>query len=259
MNRVRSHSRAGFTLLELTLVIGILVAIASLVMPTFIRQIERAQLPESARRLRSQIALVRANAAYDGKRYRIRFPVEDEDETDPLGGDRQPIIEREDDPIEEPDEFNLVTAPWAVGVTLLDGVWCPEVRLGKPTIESVRDARERRSLTEDDLEEEFREFQEFDPQRPPLFVEPDGTSEWATFVLTGAPRDMDFDELEDEPQIEVILDGPTGLAWLQRPFYDEELDLFEEHGWPAVLRRDFLDRRVLTEDDVLEILPFPAR
>ena len=154
--------------------------------------------------------------------------------------------------------FNVVTAPWAVGVTLLNGVWCAEVRLGKPTIESVLQARERRGLTEDDLEEEFGVFEDFDPQRPPLFIEPDGTSEWATFVVTQAPRDMDFDELVDEPQIEVIVDGPMGLAWLQRPFYDEELDLFEENGWPAVFRRDFLDPRMLTEDDVLEVLPFPA-
>ena len=145
-----------------------------------------------------------------------------------------------------------------MGVTLLNGVWCAEVRLGKPTIESVLQARERRGLTEDDLEEEFGVFEDFDPQRPPLFIEPDGTSEWATFVVTQAPRDMDFDELVDEPQIEVIVDGPMGLAWLQRPFYDEELDLFEENGWPAVFRRDFLDPRMLTEDDVLEVLPFPA-
>jgi hypothetical protein len=58
-------------------------------------------------------------------------------------------------------------------------------------------------------------------------------------------------------RIEVILEGPTGLAWLQRPFYDEELDLFEEKGWPAVLRKDFLDKAVLTEDDILELWPYP--
>ena len=34
---------------------------------------------------------------------------------------------------------------------------------------------------------------------------------------------------------------------------EEELDLFEEKNWPIVLRQDFLDPRVLTEDDVLEL------
>ncbi|MCH7632740.1 MAG: hypothetical protein IIB59_05965, partial [Planctomycetes bacterium] len=50
-----------------------------------------------------------------------------------------------------------------------------------------------------------------------------------------------------------ILEGLTGLCWLQRPFYDEELDLFADKGWPAVLRQDFLRPDMLTEDDVLEL------
>ena len=96
-------------------------------------------------------------------------------------------------------------------------------------------------------------YKKIDPERPPLFVEPDGSCEWATFVLTTAPRDVELDQLEDHPRLWLILDGTIGLAWMQRPFYDEELDLFEEKNWPAVLRQDFLDDRVLTEDDVLEI------
>jgi hypothetical protein len=68
-----------------------------------------------------------------------------------------------------------------------------------------------------------------------------------------SPSDITLEELEDYARIHVIVEGATGLAWLQRPFYEEELDLFEEKGWPAVLRQDFLDPRVLTEDDVLEL------
>ncbi|MCH7995276.1 MAG: hypothetical protein IIB57_12650, partial [Planctomycetes bacterium] len=73
------------------------------------------------------------------------------------------------------------------------------------------------------------------------------------FVLTEAPRGSDIDSLDDYGAIEVIQEGETGLIWLQRPFYEEELDLFEEKNWPIVLRQDFLDPRVLTEDDVLEL------
>jgi prepilin-type N-terminal cleavage/methylation domain-containing protein len=179
MKRMRFQCRGAFTLLEVSLVIGILAVLAALAMPSFMRRIKREQLPASARRLRSLIGMVRANAAYDGMRYRIRFPYEEEQEEDHLGGDRQPLIEREDEPIDEPEIFNPVTAPWAIGTTLLDEVWCAEVRLGKPTIEKLRELRERRSQLETELEAMFEE-EDIEPERPPLYVEPDGTCEWAT-------------------------------------------------------------------------------
>lgn len=247
------------------MVIGLLVLLAAMIMPNFFRQYRAVQLPESARRLQAQISMVRAHAAWDAKRYRIRFPNLEAEELDPLGTDRQPIIEREDDPLEEPEVWNLVTAPWAVGDTLLGDTWCAEVRLERPTIDSIREARESRSEVSDILTEKFRDF---DPRWPPLYIEPDGVSEWATFVLTEAPRDLEPDEiaerieLDDEDRIEVIeiiVEGETGLMWMQRPFYEEELDLFEDKNWPIVLRMDFLESRVLTEDDVLELREFKIK
>ena len=252
MQVTRSCHQRGFTLLEVSLVLGIILLITMMVLPNLIDEFRREELPGSARQLRSQLTLISANAAFDGKRYRIRFP--EDGEEDPLGGDRQPLIEREDDPFDEPDVFNLVTDPWAVGNTLLGEVWCAEVRLGRPTIERLR---ERRSEIEEALDEEFEDF---DPRRLPLIFEPDGTSEWATFVLVAdAPRGIDIEQLEDYERIEVIYEGETGLAWLQRPFYEEELDLFEEKNWPAVLRQDFLRSAALTEDDVLEIREVKVR
>jgi type II secretory pathway pseudopilin PulG len=254
------RDRRAYTLFEVTLVVGLLVVLSAMVIPSFLREITREELPGSARQLRSLLNLVGANAAFDGKRYRIRFPREDE--LDPIGGDRQPIIEREDDPIREPEVFNLVTAPWAVGKTLLGDVWCAEVRLGRPTILELQDLRRGRDETDiQDVVEEALDREDFDPRFPPLYVDPDGTTEWAVFVVTNAPRDTELEEIDDYPRVELILEGATGLAWLQRPFYDEELDLFEEKGWPAVLRQDFLDARVLTEDDVLELrdVPRPGR
>ncbi len=256
--RHRYCDRYAYTLIEVVLVVGLLLVISALTIPRFARELAREELPGSARQLRSLLTLVSANASFDGKRYRLRFPTEDE--TDPIGGDRQPIIEREDDPIHEPEVFNPVTSPWAVGKTLLGKVWCAEVRLGRPTIAQLKELRQGRyqSEIEDALEEALDE-EGFDPRLPPLIVEPDGTTEWATFVLTEAPRDTDPEGLDEHPSIELILEGMTGLAWMQRPFFDEELDLFEEKGWPAVLRQDFLNPRVLTEDDVLELRNVPVR
>ena len=239
----------AYTLVEIVLVIGILVAISAYAVPTFVNRIRADAMPRSARKLRSLVSLVRAHAALDGKRYQIRFP--NEDELDAFGGDQQPRIEREDDPFKEPEVSNLVTDPWAIQTTLLGEVWCPEIRLGRPTIAA---AIERRKRSADAIEEELDEaFEEYEPERLPLMVQLDGTSEWSTFVLTEAPRSIDLDELETYPRLHLIVDGTTGLGWLQRPFYDSELDLFEEKNWPAVLRQDLLSPRELTEDEVLEL------
>lgn len=254
MRRLRKQNpeRRGFTLVEVTLVVGILVLISAMIIPNFLRQIRGEAMPRSARQLRSLITLVRANASFDNRRYRIRFP--NEDEKDLFGGRTQPLIEREDDPIDEPEIFNVVTDPWAIEPTFMGDVWCAEVRLGKPTIERLRELRERAADgVERELEEAKERDDKIDPDRPPLFIEPDGSSEWVTFVLTTAPRNTALDDLPDHPQLHLIADGGTGLAWLQRRFYDEEIDLFEEKNWPAVLRQDLLSPTMLTEDDVLEI------
>jgi hypothetical protein len=254
VRRTIPQESAAFTLLEVTLVIALLVVISAIAIPNFAHQIERETLPGSGRQLRSLLALARANASFEGKRYRVRFPKDEE--KDSLGGDRQPLIEREDDPIHEPEVFKPVTAPWAVGNTLLGKVWCAEVRLGRPTIDDLRKRRTKITKAAEDL---LRQKEEFDPERPPLFIEPEGSSEWATFVLTDAPRRTKIEEVDNYPRVDLIVEGTTGLAWIQRPFFDEELDLFEEKGWPAVLRQDFLDPRVLTENDVLELREITIR
>lgn len=242
--------RDAYTLVEIALVVGLIAMVSAIAIPAFYRQMKEEELPGSAKQLRSLLSLARANAAMDGRRYRVRFP--NEDERDAIGTDRQPILEREEDPVRFPEVFVPVRASWAVGVTLLGDAWCAEVRLGKPTIEMLQ---ERRRYIDDEVEK--KQGQEtIEPNRPPLIIEPDGTSEWATFVVTLAPRDTELEDLDEHPQIEVILDGVTGLAWLQRPFLDSELDLFEEKGWPAVLGQDYLDAAEITEDRVLEVTDF---
>jgi type II secretory pathway pseudopilin PulG len=245
MNRRNATCRCAFTLIEIVLVMGLLVAITAIVVPNFLREFEATHLPGSAKQLRSLLTMVSARAALDGRRYRIRFPLDDEE--DQLGGTQQPLVEREDDPFYEPEVFNLVNDPWAIGATILGDVWCAEIRHGRPTVELLE---ERRSRIKEALE---KAQEEFEPERLPVLFESDSRSGWATLVLTNAPRGTDIDDLEEFDTIEVIMEGDTGLIWLQRPLYEEELDLFEEKNWPIVLRQDFLDPRVLTEDDVLEL------
>ncbi len=242
-------TRRAYTLVEVLLVVALLGMIAAMAMPNLMRDLEARRLPESARQMRSMLTLVRGKAMMDGKRYRLRFPMEDE--IDSEGERRQPLIEREDDPFLAPGVFNRVTLPWARGQTLLRNMRCMSVRLGKPTLEMI----EEDQLVGDDLEERFEMVgQDFDEGFPPLYIETDGTSEWASFVITNAPVDVELETIESEyKRIEVILDGLTGLIWLQRPFYEEELDLFKENDWPPVLRRDFLRVEPLTKEQVLEI------
>ena len=252
--RRSSRSIRGYTLIEMVLVVALLAVLAAMAVPSILRDIEQRRLPTSVRTMRALLTLVRANAMYDGKRYRVRFP--QEDEIDHFGEDRQPIIEREDDPFTEPNVFTRATEPWVRGETFLRGVWCAEVRLGRPTLEKLRE----RFLAEQEEDEWLEELEEdFEEGFPPLIIEPDGTSEWVTFVITNAPRDTEREDLEVRQRIEVIMDGLTGLIWLQRPFYDEELDMFEEHGWPPVLRKDFTRIARLTEQDVLEITETAVR
>lgn len=250
-NLANAYIRKAYTLIEVLLVVGTLAALMALAMPEMFQRIGRARLPESAERFRALVRMTRAHAAFDGKRYRIRIPDERDDvESMGLFDDRQPIIEREDDPILEPEVYNLVTEPWAVGETFVgETIWCAEVRLGRPTFERIR--------RDNDVREELRElgFEDFEDQYPPVDIHVDGSSDWITFVITQAPRELDYLDLDDSeyPRVEVIVDGDTGQVWLQRPFYEDELDLFEENNWPIVLRQDFLRKEPLTENDVLEL------
>lgn len=254
-SRNRHARRRAFTLLELILVVGLILLIGAMALPTFFEQRKAQEMPTSADQLRSLVSLIRANASFEGKRYRLRFPSPKE-KTRNDSDSRQPIIEREDDPIHDPELFVRVNAPWAIGETLLGDVRCAEIRLGRPTIEILKDKRERAAQDVERALKLKNEIPEYDVDRPPVDFEPDGSTDWLTFLLTTAPKEVRIEELQistEHPRVEVIVEGSTGLAWLQRPFYDEELDLFADKGWPAVLRKDFTDPRVLTERDVLEL------
>jgi hypothetical protein len=257
----KTRTVRAFTLFEVLLVTGLFVVLLSLVMPAMLRKLDDARMPSSCRSMRALIQLTRANAMIEGRRYRIRFPRQDE--IDAEGRQRQPIVEVERDPLREPEVFTPVLASWARDVVFDDSVRCAKVVLGRPTIESMMGESDAEAeLIEtgtggegEEDEAPAMEGEVFDEDFPPIYLEPDGMSEWATFVITDAPLEVDIDEApEGEHQIiDLIFDGLTGLAWLQRRLYQEELEMMRDHGWPPVMRKDFLDPTLLTEDDVLEI------
>ncbi len=234
--------------------LGLLVVMAAFIVPQFQSPLERTHLPESGERFRSMIHLTRANAMLDGLRYRIRFVGREDELYDTLSESerRQPLVECERDPIEAPDEFLPVEASWARPVTFLGDVWCYEVRFGEPTFESVL-----ADLEEQDLEREDQLKQELgleEDQSWVLLFEPDGTSEWMTFRLIDHPMtDFEPRRLDEYPQLDVIVDGRLGVVFLQRPLQESEIDVLLDKGHSPILRRDFMRRQLLTDEDVLEI------
>jgi hypothetical protein len=69
-------------------------------------------------------------------------------------------------------------------------------------------------------------------------------------VVTSAAEGVSSEETEEFDSFDIIVDGRTGQAWLQRTLLQEEKDLLHEFGLPPVLRMDFLAQKTLTEDNI---------
>ncbi len=104
---------------------------------------------------------------------------------------------------------------------------------------------------DDELPLPWEQDEETDEGRPAVVFQPDGTSEWATFVLTDAPVDESPEDSEQWRELNVILDGVTGRVWVQRPLREDELELLEEYGLDLPLRFDLLRADALAEDDIV--------
>lgn len=237
-----SRSLPGFTLVEVLIVIILIGLLAWFVVPVFTGELERRRLSGSIDQLQNLIALTRAHAMNDGKRYRIRWPegelYEQAEETEET---LQPIIEVEKDPIEEPGVFTEVKELWARVEPLFDGVQCSEVRLGRPKTpeEELRERQEQERLEEvasgldamfeeddklddmmgDDVDETATE-EEKDPNRPAVVFEADGTVEWATVFLTNG-RENEDGELQTW---EIRIDGRTGKVGWRRTMTETEYE-----------------------------------
>ncbi len=241
----RTSGQSGFTLLELLLVIALLVILTGIVLPSFWGSLRAEALPTSARDLRSLIYVTRANAMLDGLRYRIRFP--EPGEMDDSTREYQPLVEVESLPIEAPGRYEEVRASWARDAVLDPNVRCVKLTLGMPKMLEDRFDGASHFGGEEDARRELWEVS--------LVIEPDGTAEWATFLLVRLddPLEDDEDAIENAPKLNVMIDGRTGQVWVQRPLSDDEMELLKRENGSHILHMDRIDSAPITEENILHL------
>ncbi|MFQ5502796.1 MAG: prepilin-type N-terminal cleavage/methylation domain-containing protein, partial [Phycisphaerae bacterium] len=205
-------SRA-FTLIEILLVIGLLGLMMAMAWPMLQNQILASELPESADRIRDMLFMVRSEAALEHRRHRIRF----------VEGEQQPHIEYEPDPIERPGEWEPIQSAWARDPMLLGDVQVNEIRLGRPVYLKPVSREEGTDELEDQVAEEEEviedvddpigenssgdQDEEIDEDRPLIMYEADGSTEWATFIVSKLPLEETIEE--EHEQLWIVLDGRT--------------------------------------------------
>lgn len=168
----RRRAVPGFTLLEVLLVIIIVSVLTAMLVPSFGDATRAEQLPESAYRLKALIAMCRAEAMNQSKRFRIAFRQD--------GGVR---VYAQEDALLAPQSFLPVRPDWGRGPFLLEDAW----------IEAVQPLPNGPApvLVEDDVIE-FTTLEETpvsvtelaEPHY--LYFEPDGSSESVRWVLRDA-------------------------------------------------------------------------
>jgi len=241
--------RRAVTLIEVLLVIMLLGAIAAFVFPELGGEQRRRSLVESADRLRSLIVMTHARAMQDGLKYRIQFPGTP-DPNDPNAEDmidvplttQQPKVQKQADPLGSPDEYKKVDTPWSGRVVMQPGTRCVAVLPGRPDFEiSAQSPIAGPSITDDEA------------KFVPLGLNPDGTCDWVTLVLTDLPHDIDLESRHVARILNLIVDGRTGQVWVQRALRVEEVELMQEYGASPLLHIDFTSADLITEDNILHI------
>lgn len=235
--------RPGYTLLEVLLVILLVGVILAFWYPDLNAHWKSKALWESADQLRSLILMAQAQAMQEGVRYRIEFPgtpdpndeFADEEVETPFET-KQPIVKRQNEPIKNPEQLDEFHAPWTDRKFLEDGVRCVMVYYGYPTFELGHgEAVAGRRINDD-----YMEF-------VGLNLQPDGTSDTVTFVLTDLPLDVDLELGHIHQILNVVVDGRNGHVWVQRAMADAEVEAFAELGRSPVLFTDFDSRELWTE------------
>lgn len=229
----RARARAAFTLLEILLVLGLLVILSIFAWPLMESQIAAAELPESAARVRETLYMTRSAAMLEHRRHRVRF----------APGEQQPIVEVELDPLYEPGVWTPVTYPWTKEPILLSEAQVHEIQPGRPVYlkpvsatedanskDAQKDAQRDASLDLQVTQGEQigsvsiasgNDEAELDEKRPPIVFETDGSSDWATIIISDLRPE---EALEEEiPQLWVVLDGRTGLAVVREQVTEQQL------------------------------------
>ena len=165
---MRPALKSGFTLMELVIVIMLIGVLAAFLWPDFGVLARGDQLDESVSRTKALVAMCRAQAMNESRRYRIT-----------LLTDGRMRLTRQKDALLAPDEYVLVGDGWARIEWLLEDVW----------VEAVLPLPEGPPpLLIDDDEIEFVEFDETpEPLEEPFEIdfEPDGTTTSVRWILRG--------------------------------------------------------------------------
>jgi Tfp pilus assembly protein FimT len=215
------------TLIELLLVISILAMLAVFTWPTFEATAQHEQLSESVRRLKTLVAMCRAEAMSDMRCYRITFRQ-----------DGSMKLRQQLDPIAHPEVFIPVQKDWANLAFLLEDVWiesiCP-LPDGPPPVQ-VQDEL----MVFEDMQRDFEpiEIEKFDHPIDITFS-PDGTSKslrWTMRDQTGRAFQMTLDGRLGRVAIEDVaslkpddVERPPDINRDQEA--EQERMQWEEAGW----------------------------
>ena len=168
-SKIQNRS-AAFTLFEVLIVIAIMGVLAAFAWPSFYGERDAASLTETATRMKGLIAMCRAEAMNESRRFRVQFF---QDGTLELTAQR--------DAIEAPHEWVQVSTDWSRMQFIVDGVWVESILAlpgGPPPV-----------LIEDETiefadEDEYVQLRVEELEVPEdLFFETDGTSDSARWVL----------------------------------------------------------------------------
>lgn len=178
----RSARRSAFTLLEVLLVVALLSVLAVFAWPDFSQARRSEQLDESTVRARALMAMCRAQAMNESRRYRVVFAL-----------DGSLAVYRQRDPLRAPEVYVRVEDDWAGIPASLEDVWVEAVmRLpeGPPPIKIDSESIQFTEFTEEPIA--------VDSLDEPVFVEfaPDGTAEsvrWVIRDVLGRGRRITFD------------------------------------------------------------------
>ncbi len=244
-----SGRHRGFTLLEVLLTIGVLLLILAIALPDYEAMFGQRSLKESGDQLKALIVMAHARSMKEGRRYRVFFPGTPdpnddlaEKEIDVPLETLQPKVERQVDPLINPEWYEEVNESWIPEKIMMDGTRCVAVLPGKPNF----DINPETPIAGPSVSEDLAEFVR-------VTFHPDGTSDWATFVLTDLPFEIEVEEDHVGRIMNVVVDGRTGKPWMQRALRVTEVELMLENGAEPILRQDFTDPMEITEDHILHV------
>jgi len=162
------------------LTLGLVLLLAGLVVGAFYGTLEFVQIKDTSSRFCALLRTARAQAANEGRRFRIRFDPET----------TQPQVTFEPDPLGEPGEFRNVLTWWARAAELAGGVRVQRCELTGAAAFAGLDP----SQLADDEE---------GSERAALTFYPDGSSDSACIVLA-------HDDEEHPWAVEITLNGVDG-------------------------------------------------